>query len=111
MQQFFLALDLKNDDKLIAAYKAYHQQVWPEIISSIKAAGIQQMEIYNTGNRLLMVITATDDFSFDKKAIADAANIKVQEWETLMATFQQALPWAPAGEKWVLLEKIFKLDN
>ncbi len=68
------------------------------------------MEIYRTGNRLFMVMEVADDFSFDAKAAADAADPKVQEWETLMSTYQQLLPWAAPAEKWVTMERIFKLE-
>jgi len=40
----------------------------------------------------------------------DAANLKVQEWEKLMWEFQRPLPWAEAGEKWILMDTIFKLE-
>jgi L-rhamnose mutarotase len=50
-----------------------------------------------------------DDFSFEKKAKADAGNEKVQEWENLMWKYQQALPGAEPGEKWMLMEKIFQI--
>jgi L-rhamnose mutarotase len=56
-----------------------------------------------------MIIEANEDFSFDKKSAMDANNPKVQEWEDLMWKFQQALPWAKPGEKWMLMEKIFEL--
>lgn len=39
----------------------------------------------------------------------DASNSKVQAWEELMWTFQQAIPWAKPGEKWIRMEKIFEL--
>ena len=109
MKTFCLALDLKNDDKLIAEYEAYHQAVWPEILESITSSGIESMKIFRTGNRLFMIINASDSFSFEEKGKADASNPKVQDWETLMDTFQQRLPWAKAGEKWVLMEEIFSL--
>ena len=109
MKKYCLALDLKEDSKLIAEYEAYHKKVWPEIIKSIKDAGIEVLDIYRTGNRLFMIIEATDDFSFEKKGAMDARNSKVDEWEKLMWKFQQALPWAKTGEKWILMDKIFEL--
>lgn len=109
LHRYCLALDLKDDDTLIAEYEKWHRSVWPEIIDSIQSAGIGQMEIYRTGNRLFMIMEVTDEFNFDKKAIADQNNPKVQEWEKLMWQFQQPLPFAKPGEKWILMNKIFEL--
>jgi len=111
MKRFCLALDLKEDTKLIAEYESYHKNVWPEIIKSIKGSGIEVLDIYRTGNRMFMIIEANEDFSFEKKSSMDATNSKVQEWENLMWKFQQALPWAKTGEKWILMDKIFSLQE
>ncbi len=108
MRRYCLALDLKDDAALIAAYESHHKKVWPEIIQSISDAGIESMEIYRTGTRLFMIMEVNESFSFDKKAAADAANEKVQEWEELMWKYQEALPHAEAGAKWVLMDKIFE---
>ena len=109
MQKYCFALDLKDDPALIREYEAYHQHVWPEIIESIMKPGIRVLDIYRAGNRLFMIMEAADNFSLEAKAAADAANPKVQEWEALMWKFQQALPFAKPGEKWVRMEKIFSL--
>src|SRR5579863_3276970 len=101
MNRYCLALDLKNDGKLIAEYEEYHKKVWPEITKSIKDAGIEHMEIYRTGNRLMMIMEANDSFSFRNKSEADKSNPKVQEWEKLMWKYQQALPHGQPGEKWI----------
>ena len=109
MKRFCLALDLKDDPKLIAEYEAHHRAVWPEILQSIRDSGILHMEIYRTGNRMFMIMETMDDFSFDRKSTSDALNPKVKEWETLMWKYQQALPMAKKGEKWLLMNKIFDL--
>lgn len=109
MKRYCLALDLKNDPELIAAYEAHHQAVWPEILESIHAAGIEKLDIYRVGNRLFMIMEVNESFSFEAKNNADAANAKVQEWETLMWQYQQALPFAQSGEKWLLMDQIFSL--
>jgi L-rhamnose mutarotase len=106
--RYCLALDLVDDPKLIAEYENYHKQVWPEILKSIHDSGIQSMEIYRAGNRLFMIIDALEAFSFEKKGQMDKLNPKVQEWEKLMWKYQQALPVAKAGEKWILMKKIFE---
>lgn len=109
MKRYCFALDLKDDPALIAEYDQYHEASWPENIKAIKDSGITVMDIYRTGNRLFMIMETTDDFSFEKKAEMDKVNSKVQEWEQLMWKYQQALPHAKPGEKWVLMKKIFEL--
>ncbi|MBE7640063.1 L-rhamnose mutarotase [Salegentibacter sp. BLCTC] len=110
-KNYVLACDLKDDVALIKKYEDYHREVWPEIINSIRNVGILNMEIFRTGNRLVMVMETQPDFSFERKAKADEQNPKVQEWENLMGQYQQAVPWAKPGEKWTLMDKIFDLAN
>jgi L-rhamnose mutarotase len=111
MKRYCLTLDLKNDPDLIHQYEEYHKQVWPEIIKSIKDSGITSMEIYRFGARLFMIMEVTDEFSFEKKGEMDRSNQKVQEWEELMWNYQQQLKEAEKGEKWMLMNKIFDLNE
>ena len=110
-RRYCLTLDLKDDPKLIAEYKRHHEKIWPEIAKSIKDAGVLGLEIYLHGTRMFMILEVDESFSFEKKAEADRVNPKVQEWETLMWKFQKALPQARPGEKWLLMDRIFKLEN
>lgn len=111
MRRYCLALDLVDDEKMIEEYEAHHKHGRPEIIKSIRDAGINVMDIYRAGNRLFMIMETTDDFSFDAKNAADAADPKVQEWEQLMWKYQQAIPAAKPGEKWVIMKQIFTLEG
>jgi L-rhamnose mutarotase len=108
-RRYVLALDLNDDPQLIAEYEAHHRQVWPGILDSIRRSGILSMEIYRLGTRLMMIMVVADDFSFERKAAADLADPKVQAWESLMWTYQQAIPGGPPGSKWQLMERIFEL--
>ncbi|SDH39243.1 L-rhamnose mutarotase [Mucilaginibacter sp. P19] len=111
MKRYCLALDLKDDSQLIAEYEHWHkaENSWPEVRKSILDADILDMQIYRTGNRLFMIMETSDNFESKKKEEMDALNPKVQEWEQLMWLFQQPLPWAKEGEKWVIMKQIFKL--
>ena len=110
-RRFCLTLDLKNDPQLIAEYKRYHEKIWPEITQGIKDSGIEDMEIYLLGTRMFMILEVNEHFSFEAKAKADQRNPKVREWEQLMWSFQQPLPEAKPGEKWLLMERVFKLTD
>jgi L-rhamnose mutarotase len=111
MARYCFALDLKDDEKLIAEYEHFHKKenAWPAITKSIRDAHILDMEIYRTGNRLFMIMEVSAEYSQALKASIDANEPKVKEWETLMDTYQQRLPWAKEGEKWVPMQEIFKL--
>jgi L-rhamnose mutarotase len=112
-RRYCMTVDLQDDPELIEEYKHYHAagRAWPEITESIKNAGILDMEIYCSGNRLFMIMEVVDHFSFEAKALADANNPKVQAWEALMWKYQQPLAWAKPGEKWVLMEPIYRLGT
>ena len=110
-KRYCLTLDLKDDPTLIAEYKRHHERIWPEITKSIKDAGIEDLEIYLHGTRLFMIMEVNETFSFERKAGADRNNRKVREWENLMWKFQKPLPGARPGEKWLLMDQIFKLEN
>ncbi|WDF81326.1 L-rhamnose mutarotase [Mucilaginibacter sp. KACC 22773] len=111
MKRHCLALDLKDDPHLIAEYEYWHkaENGWPEVRRSILDAEIMDMQIYRTGNRLFMIMETSENYFAAKKAAMDALNPKVQEWEQLMWKFQQPLPWAKEGEKWVMMDQIFQL--
>lgn len=111
MRRYCLTLDLKDDLKLIEEYIEYHKNVWPEIKESIKNANIHNMEIYRYKNRLCMIMEVDDCFSFERKEQMDAENEKVQGWEELMSKYQQQLPDTDPGKKWMLMDRIFSVEE
>jgi L-rhamnose mutarotase len=110
MKTYCLALDLKDDQALIAEYKRYHHPdvIWPEVLESIRATGVLSEQIFMCGTRMVMVLQTTDDFSFEAKVAQDQASSTMRTWEELMWRFQQPVPQARPGEKWVMMEKIFE---
>jgi L-rhamnose mutarotase len=113
MTRRVLILDLEDDPALIAAYEAHHRPgAVPEAIArSIRTSGINAMEIHRCGNRLVMLMETSADFDPDAKAAADATDPAVVAWEALMDRYQQRLPWAPPGTKWLEATRIFALSE
>ncbi len=108
-----LALDLKDDPALIERYEAWHAPgaVPAAVIASIRQADIRDMQIWRLGGRLFMIMETGPNFSPEAKAAADMASEDIQAWERLMWEFQQPLPGAADGEKWMPMRRIFALDE
>lgn len=113
LRRYCLQHELEDDDKLIALYEAYHKpgQVWPEVLESIRASGIVNMSIYRHNATLIMLIEVDEHFSFEAKAESDKRNPKVQEWETLMDTFQKSDSNQAEKVKWKLMKSIFDFSD
>jgi L-rhamnose mutarotase len=113
MPRQMFVLDLRDDKSAIAEYERWHKPefIWPDILNSIRVSGIEAMDIYRAGNRLVMVMETRSNFDPHLKSLADANNPRVEAWERLMWTFQQPVPFAKEGEKWVPMTSIFSLNN
>jgi len=112
-KRFCKFIQLKDDLKLIEEYKKLHAKdaVWPEITEGMKQVGIIDMEIYIAGTNLFMIMDTKVDFDHEK-AMAQLAKLPKQaEWETLVSKYQETNHTASAGEKWRVLERIFKMDK
>jgi len=108
-----LLLDLVNDEAAIAAYRQWHRPGGPPeaITRAIRSAGIVDMEIWQVGNRLAMVMETEEGFDAAAKAEQDADDPEVQAWESLMDGFQRRLAFAPPGVKWMPAERIYALTE
>jgi len=58
---------------------------------------------------LVMVVRVPD--GYDASAKRDTDDPKTHAWEALMDRYQQRLPWAQAGQKWVPMSRIFSLTE
>jgi L-rhamnose mutarotase len=105
-----LAVDLKDDPKVIEAYREHHRRVWPEVLDSLRRSGIRDMEIYLLGRRLVMVVE-TDGLDVRRCfANHEASHPRVAEWEKLMKSLQEPPPGGAPGEWWTQMQPVFRLD-
>ena len=112
MTRHVLAVDLKDDPAVIEAYKAHHRRVWPEVLRSLRGAGVADLQIYMLGRRLVMLVDMQDGLDV-RRAFAThvASHPRVAEWEALMKSMQQPPPDSAAGEWWAVMQPIFHLHE
>jgi L-rhamnose mutarotase len=107
-----LAVDLKNDAAMIATYVDYHRRVWPEVLASLRAAGICTLDIYWLHRRLIMFVeTDGRDVGECFKQHRRSASPRVQEWEALMKSLQEPPPGHAPGEWWAAMQCVFSLAD
>jgi L-rhamnose mutarotase len=111
VKRYCLTLKLRPDANLIAQYKEHHRTVWPEVLKSIRDAGVVDMQIYLLGTQMFMIMDTDDDFSFERKAQMDLESLRVQEWEKLMSGYQDVAPDSDPGSRWQQMEYIFGLHE
>ena len=106
-----LAIDLTGDEAALQSYRQHHQEVWPEVVASLRRSGIRQMDIYLLGRRLVMILE-TDGQDFRRCFAAHVASSpRVAEWEQLMRSMQAAPPGATSGDWWTPMELVFGLER
>ncbi len=105
------ALDLKNDPQLIAEYEQHHRPggVWPTVTADIRAEGYEGMQIWRSGTRMFMIAEVSEDFPRHRRSAETQR--EVDRWEALMTTFQQILPHAPSGVRWMPMDCVFDLAD
>ncbi|MFP4089554.1 MAG: L-rhamnose mutarotase [Cyclobacteriaceae bacterium] len=110
MRDFAMAVNLKKEEEAIRQYEDYHAHIWPEVAESLKKVGILDMKIYRLEHRLFMFMQTEDDFDPDVDFPRYLElHERCREWEDLMSGFQEPLPEAGPGEKWLLMKKVFQL--
>lgn len=70
---------------------------------------IFDMEIYLDGKRLFMIMNTVPEFNYEHAMKELLKRPRQAEWEEWMSFFQKTSADSAAGEKWRLMERIFKL--
>jgi len=110
MTRHVFLVHLRDDPAGIAAYRAHHQRVWPEVIRSLRRAGVREMDIHLLGRTAVMMVGVADGVDIRRVFLAHrASSARVAEWEQLMQSLQEPSPDAAPGEWWAQMEPVFSL--
>ncbi len=100
---------LKIRPEAIESYKAYHANVWPEILATIWRSNIRNYSIYLKDDLLFGYYEYHGtDYTADMAKIA--SDPKTQEWWAIMEPMQKPLDTRGEGEWWAAMEEVFHAD-
>jgi L-rhamnose mutarotase len=101
------AFQLRIREDAIEEYEHEHTRVWPEMLASLKAAGISDYSIFRRGQDLFLCMRADNfEHSWDQLA-RDPVN---QRWQAFMARLFEPVPGANPGERFAMMKEIFYLE-
>ena len=111
VKRYVQFLEISHDPELVAQYPKWHSEgySWQEVRDGIRAVGIEEMEIYILGTRLVMVVDAPADFDWQTAMDRLATLPRQAEWEAFVAKLQGCPADARSDEKWQMMEKMFYL--
>ena len=112
MSRYVFTVNLKDEPHVVDAYLRHHREVWPEVQASLRAAGVEQMDIYLLGRRLVMMVELRQGLDYRTAFLRHASSSpRVAEWERLMKSLQEPAAEARADEWWAAMEPVFHLNQ
>ncbi|MCK4785099.1 MAG: L-rhamnose mutarotase [Desulfobacteraceae bacterium] len=107
MQRYGQVIRVKPDK--IEEYKAYHSNIWPEVLDMIQKCNIRNYSIYHKDGYLFSYFEYVgEDFEADMAKMA--ADPTTQKWWDVCKPCQQPLETSTEGQWWADMEELFHCD-
>ena len=100
-----LTASLVKDARKQHEYYAYHErqfEEWPEVSAGFCNAGFIDVLLYRNGDQLMLMITYPEGEDYEQlNAKTTEDNPRVDEWNRIMAEYQEGVAGTAPGETWV----------
>ena len=87
-------------------YKRLHREVWPEVLATLKSAGIRNYSLYQWQEGHEFGVLECDDWAETQRLLGESATM--QRWEVFMADYLATPVEQGKGPR--LLEEVFRLE-
>lgn len=108
-----LTANLVANPKMQQEYLNYHKtqfQKWPQVSQGFCNASFQQLLVFKNSRQLMLVISIPKGESLDKlNPLTTKNNPKVDEWNKIMAKYQEGIAGTKKGETWVFFKPVNKI--
>jgi hypothetical protein len=105
-----LTANLVADTAMQREYMNYHAtqfEEWPELSKGFCNARFQQLIMFRNGRQLMLVISIPKGESLDElNPKTTENNPRVDEWNKLMAKYQEGIAGTKEGEVWALFSMV-----
>lgn len=108
-QNIILTANLVKDPKLQQEYMNYHAtqfEKWPEVAQGFCNASFQQLLVFRNGRQLMLIISIPKGKTLDElNPLTTKNNPRVDDWNKLMAKYQEGIEGTKKGETWVFFQE------
>jgi hypothetical protein len=105
-----LTANLVKDSIMQKEYVDHHAtqfKLWLEVARGFCNADFQRLQVFKNAGQLMLIISIPKGANLSElNPRTTANNPRVDEWNSLMAKYQEGVEGTKAGEIWVFLEKI-----
>lgn len=105
-----MTANLIADTQLQDEYMEYHRlqfEEWPEVSNGFCNALFQQVLLFRDGRQLMLVISIPAGENLDElNPKTTENNPRVDEWNSIMAGYQEGIEDAPEGVVWIELKQV-----
>ncbi len=105
VQRFGRVLRLREGAE--AEYERLHAQIWPEVLKTIRRAGIRNYSIYRYGQWLFSYFELPEGVSLEDVGAVCTRSEACSRWEKEMHAFQEPLPESQGEVWWVPMKEVF----
>lgn len=110
INEYYITTNMVADTAMQAEYIRLHteqQTLWPGVGEGFCDENFQYITMYKNDRRLILIAGIPAEMDLYEMSRKNAENHpKVQEWNEHMAQFQEELPEAEQGAKWVLFSSL-----
>ncbi len=103
-----LTANLVAAPKKQTEYLEYHRtqfEKWPEVSQGFCNANFQRLLVFKSGRQLMLIISIPKGESLDKlNPLTTKNNPRVDEWNKIMAKYQEGIEGTKPGESWVFFK-------
>lgn len=93
----------------IAEYERIHQEVWPDVLATLKHVNVRNYSIFRYGLLLFSYMEYTGE-NYEEDMASMGADPKTEEWWKITAPLQRRVPEAVGEEWWHTVPEVFHLD-
>jgi L-rhamnose mutarotase len=100
---------LKVKENLIEEYKVHHQNVWPDMLAALSAAGWHNYSLFMRPDGLIFGYFETPESLQAAQAAMELTEVNTR-WQEMMAPYFELPPGARPDQTFFELDEVFHLD-